>query len=229
MRRLKVLTDVIVIAVVDVLVFGYESSLIPLDRARFNLRFGAVPSETIDAWRTFVAGGPDRHVLASALALFTASYLHVDAWHLVGNLLFLWVFANVLIPVVGRAQFVRIYILGGVIAAITYVLASPTSEFPMVGASGAVAAVEGAYFTLVLRWRLPEATVWPLVEQELRPRAFAFLAGAGFVVDASAFVTRSPEPVAYQAHVGGFLAGVVLAMLMKSPATAPESRKPHDA
>ena len=95
--------------------------------------------------------GPARY-LPRALPLLTANYLHADLGHVLGNLLFFWIFAHVLSRTVGRTLFVLTYLVAGAIAVLIYVRTNPSSQVPMVGASGAIAGLEGAYFTLVLRW-----------------------------------------------------------------------------
>ena len=83
----------------------------------------------------------------------------------------------------------------------------------MVGASGAIAGLEGAYFTLVVRWDIPPVTVWPLAGAIPAGR-LAFLAVFNFILDTGAFASHSQEHVAYGAHVGGFLGGALVAMII---------------
>ena len=107
------------------------------------------------------------------------------------------------------------------IGVIVYVHAIPTSEFPMVGASGAIAALAGAYPTLVVRWKMPDGKVWPFA-WNIHPLGFTFLAAANFILDTGAFVSHSQEKVAFGAHVGGFLGGAFLAMIISSVWRAPQ-------
>jgi membrane associated rhomboid family serine protease len=212
---LESLSVVIAIVLVNVAVLIYQKTLIPIDHARFNLRYGAVPADMCDAWRALMASGPRWDLLPLALPLVTASCLHASFEHLVGNTVFLWVFGGALSQTVGRLLVALIYILGGMIAVVVYVHTNPRSEYPMIGGSGAIAALEGAYFTFAFRWELAPARVWPS-EWSLRPVALALLAVANFVLDTQAFVGHSSEPVAYGAHVGGFLGGALLAMVIAS-------------
>jgi membrane associated rhomboid family serine protease len=85
----------------------------------------------------------------------------------------------------------------------------------MVGASGAIAGLEGAYFTLVVRWEVPHATVWPL-DGPVPAGRLALLAAINFVLDTGAFIGHSDQPVAYGAHVGGFLGGAFVAMVIST-------------
>ncbi len=205
--------EVIALIAVNVAVFFHQQSLVPMERFAFDDRYGAVPVAMWDAWRSFQESGWSRELLARAMPLLTASYLHADLGHIGGNMLFLWVFASVVSQTVGRALLFAVYLVGGVIAVLVYVRTNPTSEVPMVGASGAIAALEGAYFTLVFRWEVPHAQVWPL-EGAIPAAHLAFLAMCNFVLDTGAFVGHSRGHVAYGAHVGGFLGGALVAMVI---------------
>ena len=207
--------EVIAIVVVTLAVFFHQESLTPIRRMVFDDTYGAVPAVMWDAWHSFQQSGFSRDVLLAALPLLTANYVHSDIGHVGGNMLFFWVFANVLSQTVGRALLVVIYLIAGAIAVLVYVHTNPTSEAPMVGASGAIAGLEGAYFTFVLRWEVPHATVWPL-EGVVPAGRLAFLAIINFVLDTGSFVGHSREHVAYGAHVGGFLGGALVAMIIAS-------------
>jgi len=205
--------EVVALVVLNFAVFFYEQSLRPMARALFVDRYGAVPAVMWDAWRSFQEAGLVHGVLLAALPLVTANYLHADITHIGGNMLFLWVFANVLSQTVGRTLLLVIYLVAGMVAVLVHVHANPTSEVPMVGASGAIAGLEGAYFTFVYRWEVPHATVWP-IEGPVPAARLAFLAVANLVLDTGAFVGHSRDNVAYGAHVGGFLGGALVAMVI---------------
>ena len=80
--------------------------------------------------------------------MFTSMFLHVNLIHLAGNMIYLWIFGNNIEDKLGRFWFIGFYLLGGVAAVVTQVLIDPTSEVPMIGASGAISAVLGAYLVL---------------------------------------------------------------------------------
>jgi membrane associated rhomboid family serine protease len=214
--------EVIVIALVTLGVFFHQESLMPLRRMLFDDQYGAVPEQMWAAWRTFREAGFSRELLPSALPLLTANYLHADIGHVGGNLLFFWIFAHVLSRTIGRTLLVLTYLFAGAIAVLVYVHTNPTSEVPMLGASGAIAGLEGAYFTLVLRWELPHASIWPF-QGDIPPGRLAFLAIMNFVLDTGAFVGHARDHVAYGAHVGGFLGGAFVAMVL-STVSRPEWR-----
>ena len=173
--------EVLAIILLTVAVFVHEQSLSPIRHIVFDERYGAVPANMWDAWHSFRDTGYRPELLRAALPLITANYLHASVEHIAGNMLFFWVFANVLSQTVGRALLVVIYLIAGAIAVLVYVHTNPTSEAPMVGASGAIAGLEGAYFTFVLRWEVPHATVWPL-EGVVPAGRLAFLAIINFVL-----------------------------------------------
>jgi membrane associated rhomboid family serine protease len=207
--------EVIALILVNVGVFFHELSLVPMQRIAFDQRFGAVPVAMWEAWRTFRESGLSREVVAAGVPLVTASYLHAGVGHLAGNMLFLWIFANVVAQTIGRGLLLVVYAVGGIVAVLVYVRTNPTSDVPMIGASGAVAALEGAYFTLVFRWEVPHVFVWPLAGAVPASR-LAFLAIWNFILDTGAFVGHSQTHVAYGAHVGGFLGGALVAMVIAS-------------
>jgi membrane associated rhomboid family serine protease len=216
--------EVIALVVLNFAIFFHEESLPPLQHALFNLRYGAVPIAVIDAWDAFRAAGPSHDVILGLLPVITANYLHADIAHVGGNMLFLWVFANVLSHALGRSLTLLVYLLAGITAVVVHVHGSPTSEVPMIGASGAIAGLEGAYFVLVFRWELPHARVWPL-EGPVPPIRLAVLAVLNFILDTGAFVGRSHDQVAHGAHLGGFLGGAFVAMVIAS-VWRPEWREP---
>jgi membrane associated rhomboid family serine protease len=212
-RRRFQSADVIVVLAVTVAVFAYQSSLGLDQREAFDDRFGAVPTVMWGAWRSLRENGFHSDVLSAALPLITANFLHADVMHIGVNMLFFWVFANVVSQVTGRALFVGLYLLAGVIAVLVFVRTNPEGEVPMVGASGAIAGLQGAYFVFFYRWELPPATVWPL-DGPQPPARLGLVAIVSFALDSQAFFGHAQTQVAYGAHVGGFVGGGLLAMIV---------------
>jgi hypothetical protein len=136
--------------------------------------------------------------------------------HIIGNMLYLWIFGDNVEDAMGSTKYLLFYLLGGVVASLTHILTNPNSQIPTVGASGAIAAVLGAY--LVLYPRAKVMTIIPLgffMRMTLVP-AFIVL-GLWFVLQLFSGVMSMGGPdvggVAFWAHIGGFLTGVVLAKL----------------
>jgi len=157
-------------------------------------------------------GYPDKSVWASILV---SMFLHGSVVHLAGNLLFLWIFGNNIEDHLGRLRFIVFYVVGGIVATLTYVALNPDSTIGMVGASGAIADVMGAYFV----W-FPDAPVrtWIsfLLFVVVRIRA-KWVLGFWFVLQ---FFTTPNSGVAWAAHVGGFVFGVLVGLLVRASGTA---------
>jgi membrane associated rhomboid family serine protease len=145
-------------------------------------------------------------------AVFTSMFMHGSWEHLIGNMLFLWVFGNNIEDSMGHLRYIVFYLVCGVAAALAHVYLSPLSPVPAVGASGAISGVMGAY--IVLYPRVHVATWFPPIFV-FHVRA-VFLLGYWFLLQlVMGTVTLGPEAgeaggVAVWAHVGGFVAGVVL-------------------
>jgi membrane associated rhomboid family serine protease len=203
--------EVILVMLVNVAVFLHTQALGPVRRMMFDDRYGAVPAAMWDAWAAFRETGLGRDVLLAAMPLVTANYLHADIAHIGANMLFFWIFANVVSQTAGRALFLLVYLLAGMVAVLVYVRTNPGSDIPMVGASGAIAGLEGAYFAFSFRWEMPHATVWPL-DGPVPASRLALVALLNFALDTSSLFGHSKDNVAYGAHVGGFLGGALIAM-----------------
>jgi membrane associated rhomboid family serine protease len=146
-----------------------------------------------------------------ALGLITSQFLHADWLHLIFNMLFLWVFGNNIEDRLGRVRFLPFYLLAGVLAGLSQAFADPGSAVPLIGASGAIAGVLGAYLVLYPRVRV-WTIVMPLFFLPFRIPAWLWLA----IFFALQFLylgdsaTSGGGGVAYLAHIGGFVAGAVL-------------------
>ena len=114
----------------------------------FVTTWGVVPAELLAAW------GAGQFLSAETATLVTSQFLHGGWLHLLGNLLYLWIFANNVEDRLGRAAFLVFYLAGGVAAALAQVAVDPTSTIPTIGASGAIAATLGAYFVFFPRARI---------------------------------------------------------------------------
>ncbi len=188
----------------NVLVFLFEFSLGPRAEARFAKDFGFIPAH-VDLWVTGTA--PARYAIEP---IFTSMFLHAGWLHLLGNMLFLYIFGDNVEDRLGHFRYLITYLLCGLGAAFTHLLFNFHSRVPTVGASGAIAGVLGAYFLLypsarVLTWFgffvlwLPAWLVlgyWFVLQ---------FLSGA-----ASTLSSSQASPVAFWAHVGGFITGLLL-------------------
>jgi membrane associated rhomboid family serine protease len=151
--------------------------------------------------------------------LVTSMFLHGSWMHLLGNMWFLWLFGNNIEDSMTRPRFVAFYLLTGLGAALAQTFADPTSEVPMVGASGAISGVMGAYLVLFPRVRVYTIVPLGFFIQNIPLPAWmmllywAFLQFAGGV---TSVVAEQQGGVAFWAHLGGFAAGVVLVKVFEN-------------
>ncbi|NLF64844.1 MAG: rhomboid family intramembrane serine protease [Chloroflexi bacterium] len=149
--------------------------------------------------------------------IFTSMFMHAGLAHLLGNMLYLWIFGDNVEDSMGGLKYLSFYLIGGVVASVTHILTNPNSQIPTVGASGAIAAVLGAYLILYPQSRV--LTIIPFgffIRMTMVPAIV--LLGFWFVLQffsglLSVGATEDVGGVAFWAHVGGFVAGMVLARL----------------
>ena len=159
-------------------------------------------------------------------ALATSIFLHGSWAHLLGNMWFLWIFGNNVEDSMGHLRFLVFYLLTGVIAALGYVAVDPTSTVPLVGASGAISAIMGAYLVLYPRARVATLFVFVIVFKVIRLPAFVML-GMWFAYQLLASLVTPAGAgggVAFAAHVAGFLAGVSLILAFQDPSLVAAKR-----
>ncbi len=191
----------ILLIVVNVAIFFFEFSLDPFSRNHFIAMYGLTP---------------DRFQFSN---LLTSMFLHGSWMHVLGNMWFLWIFGDNVEDILGHAKYLLFYLLCGVAAAMGQVLLNPDSRVPMVGASGAIAGVMGAYmvkfprarilmlgfiFFFVTTFEIPAAAMliyWFVIQ---------LFSGVGSV----GYSQASEGGVAFFAHVGGFIAGIAFVYMM---------------
>jgi membrane associated rhomboid family serine protease len=177
----------------------------------FITRWGVVPADLTAAWRS----GND--VSAETATLVTSQFLHAGWFHLLGNMLYLWIFGNNVEERFGRVGFLGFYLLGGAIAGLSQVLIDPTSTVPTIGASGAIAATLGAYFVMFPRARVTSLVFLGFFYQLIDVPAIIVL-GFWFVLQLISGITSlgavENGGIAVFAHIGGFLIGAVIARIL---------------
>jgi membrane associated rhomboid family serine protease len=218
-RHLPVITWMIILA--NGLVFAFELALPPEVLERFIYHFGLVPARfTHEAWGTSLM------VTAHSLwPFFTSMFLHGGWLHIIFNMWALWIFGDNVEDRLGHGRFLIFYLLCGVIAAVVQTLTSLSSIVPTIGASGAIAGVLGAYFVLFPRAQV--IAVFPILFIPLFfPLPAPVFIGIWFMLQfvsgtlSLASSASAAGGIAWWAHVGGFLAGVVLhrLFLVRQPA-----------
>jgi membrane associated rhomboid family serine protease len=195
------------IIVVNILVFLYEFALGERLDA-FILRFGLTPVRFF--W------GIQNDLSEAFIPLFTSMFLHGGWLHLLGNMWFLYIFGDNVEDRLGHGRYFFYYLLCGICAGLSQTLLFQTSNVPMVGASGAIAGVLGGYFLL-----FPHSRVLTLVPifvflQLMEIPAVVFLViWFFFQFIQGTFTSSTGGGVAWWAHIGGFIAGMILIFLFK--------------
>jgi membrane associated rhomboid family serine protease len=194
---------------INVLVFLFEATLSQSALESFIFEYGVVPVEILNGQDLFT--------------LLTSMFLHGGWLHLIGNMLFLYVFGDNIEAVVGPVIYAIFYLAGGLAASAAHILFNTAGEVPSVGASGAIAAVLGAYVVMFPRSRVRLLVFFGFRMWVTRTTALAFL-GLWAVMQffngvASLGVsTAQTGGVAWFAHLGGFLFGLLIGFLLKGRA-----------
>ncbi|MFA5898590.1 MAG: rhomboid family intramembrane serine protease [Hyphomicrobium sp.] len=196
--------------VVNVLVFMFEMSGLS-DAAVAS--FGVTPRELFGSPLLPAPSPLNETGLGEEATLLTYMFFHADIFHLVGNMLFLWVFGDNVEDAMGHLRFLVFYLACGVFAALFHAFMVPDSDLPLIGASGAVAGVIAAYLMLH-----PRVNVWVLAFKVIPLRITAGLM-LGIWVATQLIMVALPDlgPVAWWAHIGGLIAGAVLILFMRRP------------
>ena len=153
------------------------------------------------------------------ITILTAMFMHGSWSHIIGNMIFLWAFAPEIEDAMGRGRYLVFYLLGGWVAMLAQVAADPHSTIPNLGASGAIAAVMGAFLVTYPRDQI-KAVLFIFVFARITFIPAALLIGVWFVsqlVHAGAVAHVQTGGVAYLAHVGGFIFGAITARLFENP------------
>lgn len=190
-------------------IFAYQYlSLSPLENSLFVRRHGVVP--------LFLLSG----YAPSLSTLFSSMFMHGGILHLVSNMWFLHVFGDNVEDAMGRLRYALFYVFGGVVAALVHAFTDPGSQLPLVGASGAISGVLGAYLLMFPRARVVTLVFIFLVEV---PAILFILVWFGIQLSSGfgTLGTQQGAGVAFFAHVGGFLAGIVWIVVLGRPKPQP--------
>lgn len=159
---------------------------------------------------------PDKNVY---LAVFLSMFLHGSILHVLGNMLFLWIFGNNVEDQLGRFFYLLLYLAGGIVASAVHIAGNLHSTTPFLGASGAIAVVMGAYIVWFPRARVITLIIFLFAIPIRLPAALVL--GIWFVTQ---FLTQSTSGIATLAHIGGFVFGVLVAFVLKELAGFPRPR-----
>jgi len=197
LRRATPVITVVLIAI-NLFTLLYENTLPPYAERAFVWRYALIPDQFHES------------------ALLTSMFLHGGWFHLIGNMWFLWVFGSYLEEALGAVRYLAFYLISGVASALVQLFVSFGSSTPTVGASGAIAGVMGAFLYLYPRARVITLVFFIFITTVELPAAFMllylfgiqFISGLGWVT-----VRAQGQGIAWFAHVGGFLAGLIFVRL----------------
>ncbi len=202
----------VVFIVACLLVFLWQLSLGARGFEMAVYRLGVIPAALLGD-KTLP---PELALVPPTLTVFTSMFMHGGWMHLIGNMLYLWIFGNNIEDSMGHVRFVIFYLLCGVAAVFAQALPNADSTIPMIGASGAISGVLGAYLLLFPRAHVLVLIPLGVYMRTMRLPAMVVL-GFWFVLQLVNSVLADPGKggVAFGAHIGGFIAGMVLLPLFK--------------
>ena len=190
-----------------VIIFLAQLSLDDIELREFTYSYGLIPSVLmgIDQLPT------DLYKISPVGTIFTSMFMHGGWMHLIGNMLYLWIFADNIEDDLGTLNFVIFYILSGIGAAMSQVLVDVNSQIPMIGASGAIGGVLGGYLINYPNARVLVLIPFGFFSQLIKIRAL-YVLGFWFILQFinSAINSSDAGGVAYAAHIGGFITGIIL-------------------
>lgn len=192
---------------VNIASFFYQLSL-GHEQERFIMEMGVIPL-------AFTREGFSAH----SATLITSMFLHGGFLHIIGNMLYLWIFGNNVEDNMGHLRFIFFYFICGIAASMAHILSAPKSALPAIGASGAISGVLGAYLVLFPRARVltlvPLFFFWRIIELPAIFFLGVWILFQGISGLSSAGVPDQGGGVAWFAHMGGFAAGVILIFLFR--------------
>ena len=157
------------------------------------------------------------YAIPATVTIFTSMFMHGGFMHLIGNMLYLWIFADNIEDDLGKTKFTVFYILSGVGAAMAQVFADVNSQVPMIGASGAIGGVLGAYLINYPNSRVLVLIPFGFFSQIIKIKAL-YVLGFWFILQFinSSLSSSSGGGVAYAAHIGGFITGIILILFFNN-------------
>jgi membrane associated rhomboid family serine protease len=201
---------------VNVLIFLWQKlTFAGMDSHAIYKYYGLVPQELSMAIES-------RHELLpyNILTIFTSMFLHGGIFHLAGNMLYLWIFGNNVEDAIGHKKFILFYLLSGIVAAIFQFLYDPSSNIPMIGASGAVSGVLGAYL-LLFPYAKIRTVLFIIIFIKIVELPAILLLSVWFLIQ---LFFSNGEGIAWYAHIGGFIFGLLSIKLFR-PMVRPAVRR----
>jgi membrane associated rhomboid family serine protease len=195
-----------------VLVFLWQFSLGPVQGERIVYALGAIPAVLLGHREL----PPDLALVPPAMTMLTSMFMHGGWMHLIGNMLYLWIFGDNVEDSMGHVRFAVFYVLCGLAAVGAQALPEPGSTIPMVGASGAISGVLGAYLLLFPHARVLVAIPFGFILHTTRiPAGLVLALWFGLQLLSNLMTPAGAGGVAFRAHIGGFIAGMLLIPFFK--------------
>jgi membrane associated rhomboid family serine protease len=225
-RRRSFWLGTLLLIILNTLVFLYELSLGPEVNGLIHV-FGVVPARYVTHQGWAVPG-----ITALVVPIVASMFLHAGWLHLIGNMLFLFVFGRSIEDRFGHGRFLLLYFASGFAAALLYIEMSAGSRVPSIGASGAIAGVLGAYFVAFPRARITTVIwfiffLWTVYLPAFLVLGYWFLIQFFMGYQALGIESATRGGVAWWAHVGGFVTGVVLGLILPVARRRPEIVRPY--
>jgi membrane associated rhomboid family serine protease len=208
----------VLLIVINTLVFLYEFTLDQNTLQAFINHWGVIPTQILAGNRLDT--------------IFTGMFMHAGWLHLIGNMVFLWVFGDNIEDILGHFSYLIFYLAGGIAAAAAHIFFNPTSSVPSLGASGAIAAVLGAYIIMFPRAKVRTLVFLGFFGWVTRISAIIFL-GIWFAIQLFNGVaglgvdTAQTSGVAVWAHIGGFVFGLVIGLFYRERASRASYSQPY--
>ncbi len=195
-----------------ILVFFWQLGLGPRGNQEAIFALGVVPAVLLQGARL----PPEIALVPPELTIYTSMFMHGGWMHLIGNMLYLWIFGDNVEDSMGHARFIVFYLVCGTVAVFAQALPDPQSTIPMIGASGAISGVLGAYLLLHPHARVVVLVPFGFLSQViLLPAGIVLALWFGLQLLQSALTPKGVAGVAFGAHIGGFIAGMALVPLFK--------------
>ena len=216
-RRFPVMNVSIIIF--NFIIFLYQTQLPREELHQFIANYSVVPLEQVQGMQLLFQQPALALYLGSQLLFpyISATFLHGSWMHLIGNMIYLWVFGDNIEDRLGPLRYLAVYLLMGVVGHLFHLASAPFSQVPLIGASGAIAGVLGAYFVLYPRARVLTLVPLGFFITFIYIPAFLFLALWFLLQLFNAITPAAPagaQSVAWWAHVGGFFSGVIMGAFM---------------
>jgi membrane associated rhomboid family serine protease len=191
------------------LIFYHQINLNEEESVRFIYQWGAIPYQIThgEVLRYFP-------VIPIPLTIFSAMFLHGGFLHIIGNMLYLWIFGNNIEDSLGHFRFLLFYLVTGLFAGVAQVLSGPDSTVPMIGASGAIGGILGAYLILFPHARILSLVFIIFFIKLIRIPAIVLL-GFWFLLQLLSVQGGVISNVAFFAHIGGFVSGIILVKIFQ--------------